>query len=299
MRIWVVLCAVRIGGVAALGAPATKWLIVGGGPHGVHIAARLLRVPGVGVGDLRIVDAGPALLHRWKRRAAATGMTYLRSTSSSHVDVREDGLRRFAGRRDRSAFAPDYARPRLDVFNAHADRVVARDRLAAAHVRATVEDVFPAGALAAVAARTSAGGVETLYAENVVLALGDDRPAVPPWVDARALADGRVAHAFDGDPFAPAPRPGAAVAIVGGGVTAAHLALSAASTAGATVDVLSRGGLPVERPFDVHPDWMMTAEAAARSEAGGGAGRTERQRRFERLGVDARRAVFRDFKVPE
>ena len=52
-----------------------KWIIVGGGPHGVHIATALLQqVPGVTTDNLRIVDDNPELLHAWKTRTRDVGI---------------------------------------------------------------------------------------------------------------------------------------------------------------------------------------------------------------------------------
>lgn len=90
--------------------PHYKWLIIGGGIHGVGIAARL-----VGAGkvhttigenrkdstnrgeELLVVDEHPKLLHSWKERTRATGMAFLRSSAGFHLDVPAQGLKEFAG----------------------------------------------------------------------------------------------------------------------------------------------------------------------------------------------------------
>ena len=43
-------------------------LIVGGGIHGVHVAARLIGEAGVPADRLRILDPGARLLERWRSR---------------------------------------------------------------------------------------------------------------------------------------------------------------------------------------------------------------------------------------
>ncbi|KAH8049509.1 hypothetical protein JL722_11803 [Aureococcus anophagefferens] len=59
-----------------------QWLVVGGGPQGVHVAGRLLReVDGLALDDVCIVDDEDALLRKWKTRAENTGMRYLRAYS--------------------------------------------------------------------------------------------------------------------------------------------------------------------------------------------------------------------------
>jgi cation diffusion facilitator CzcD-associated flavoprotein CzcO len=43
-----------------------EWLIIGGGIHGVHLAARLIGEAGVAPDQLRIVDPADRLLARWR-----------------------------------------------------------------------------------------------------------------------------------------------------------------------------------------------------------------------------------------
>ena len=63
------------------------WVIIGGGIHGVHIAARLLGEAGVERRRLAIVDPGVRLLDRWRTCTATTGMTHLRSPSVHNLDL--------------------------------------------------------------------------------------------------------------------------------------------------------------------------------------------------------------------
>jgi thioredoxin reductase len=243
-----------------------KWIIVGGGPHGVHIATALLQqVPGVTTDNLRIVDDGPELLHAWKTRTRDVGMSHLRSSASNHLDVREDALRKYAEKtcgRDccrpgkKSVFASDYMRPRLDLFNDHCDDVVARHGLQAAHVRGVVSDIVP-GAPSSLRVRRDDGLVD-LRAENVVLALGGGAPAYPEWVCETAVSQGLIRHVFEKGSAG-----GNAVAIIGGGISAAHLALRH-SRSGVKVHMVFRHDLR-EQSFDCHQDWMMTRDASERT----------------------------------
>jgi len=82
--------------------PHYKWLIVGGGIHGVGIAARLV---GEGKIDsksqknnqLLVVDEHPSLLYSWKERTKSVGMAFLRSSAGFHLDLPAKGLQEFAG----------------------------------------------------------------------------------------------------------------------------------------------------------------------------------------------------------
>ena len=85
------------------------WLIVGGGIHAVHIAARLIGstsslVEGgsnsngngnVNAKDIIIVDDNKCLLQKWKSRTSSTGMEYLRSSAGYHLDLEEHSLRQY------------------------------------------------------------------------------------------------------------------------------------------------------------------------------------------------------------
>jgi hypothetical protein len=107
-----------------------NWLILGGGIHGVHIAARLVGEAGVPLGRLRILDPGAHLLERWKACPAAAGMRHLRSTAVHHLDRDPSSLDRFAGMPQRQApdlFAHACARPSLDLFNGHCDHLFDSD----------------------------------------------------------------------------------------------------------------------------------------------------------------------------
>ena len=266
VRAALLLALVWRGADAAAPQPSVKWLIVGGGPHGVHIATRLLKeVDGVSLENLRIVDDEGRLLHKWKTRTASTGMRYLRSSASFHLDSDTPagcgrGLKRYAERRsERGVFAKDYMRPLLKVFNDHCDHVLRETDLGEAHLRGTVTALLPDGdAAVEVRVRRHGGDAATVRAENVVLALGNDAPAYPDWVDPRLLRTGKLRHVLDDDDDGFKVR--GSVAIVGGGLSAAHLALSLAD--GADVHVICRHEVR-EQQFDTHQDWMMTSEEAS------------------------------------
>ena len=65
------------------------WLVVDGGIHGVHIAARLIGDNKVAAQDICIVDDHEKLLQAWKTRTSNTGMKFLRSSAGYHLDLEE------------------------------------------------------------------------------------------------------------------------------------------------------------------------------------------------------------------
>ena len=226
------------------------WLIIGGGIHGVHIAARLLGDAGVDPCGLRIVDPGVRLLERWRTCAETTGMTHLRSPSVHHLDLNPWSLQRFAGKRkNRKAglFRPPYDRPSLSLFNAHCDEVIAGFGLSELHVRARVTGLSIS--CDEVTVQLSDG--ETMTAEKIVLAIGaSEQPEWPEWA---SREDAQVHHVFEPG-FDAWPSGQESTLVVGGGISAAQLALRLAAD-GRAVQLLSRHGLRAHQ-FDSDPGWL-------------------------------------------
>jgi len=226
------------------------WLIVGGGIHGVHIAARLIGEANVAAERLRIVDPADRLLARWRACTATTGMTHLRSPSVHHLDLDPWSLQSFAGELkslEPDLFAPPYERPALALFNAHCDQVVQTFGLADLHIedRATRCSVDCDG----VDVRLGSG--RELEASNVVLAVGSsEQPAWPEWAPRN---HDRVHHVFEPG-FAGWPSSPETVAVVGGGISAAQVALRLIEE-GHKVHLISRHGLR-EHQFDSDPGWL-------------------------------------------
>jgi cation diffusion facilitator CzcD-associated flavoprotein CzcO len=228
------------------------WLVIGGGIHGVHIAARLLGEARVAPERLCILDPGAELLERWKVCTATTGMTHLRSPSVHHVDIDPWSLERFAGvprRRAPGLFAPPYDRPSLGLFNAHCDQVIETYGLKALHLRGRAEHIALHCDRAVV--RTRAG--EELRAACIVLAIGmGDQPAWPAW--AKAAGDSRIRHVFDAGFTLEDGVAWERVIVVGGGISAAEIALRLADGR-RSVHVVCRHALR-EHPFDSDPGWL-------------------------------------------
>ncbi|NBF41199.1 MAG: hypothetical protein GVY14_12375 [Spirochaetes bacterium] len=261
-----------------------KVLIAGGGVHGTFLSHALTRTGALDTDDITVLDPHPEPLEVWRRQTRATGMRYLRSPSSHNLDLDFRALREFARRRetdpatagagatpaagaaagDEAAplFIPPYARPTLELFNAHAAEVIAEAALTARRRRARLLDVE---------ARTDGVRVRTDDGEEgadfLILAVGrTEMPFRPAW--ARGLSAGGggagarpgsvpgseapVVHVFDPD-FDPGRlEQAAAPVVVGGGVTAAQVACHAARRSGRGVVLLTRGPLRVGQ-FDSEP----------------------------------------------
>lgn len=227
-----------------------EWLIVGGGIHGVHIAARLLGDGGVSPDRLAILDPGERLLERWLKCTETTGMQYLRSPSVHHLDLESSSLRRFAGDLKAKAlgqFVTPNARPALSLFNAHCETVIDTFCLNDRHLRARVVECLPQKE--GVDVKLSTGDV--IRTVNVLFAIGSsEQPYYPEWAP---MTDVRIQHVF-AKGFTDLPSNKQSIAVVGGGISAAQVALRL-SKEGHEVHFVSRHPLR-EHQYDSEPAWL-------------------------------------------
>ncbi len=227
------------------------WLVIGGGIHGVHVAARLIGERHVGADQLRIVDPAERLLARWRACTSTTGMTHLRSPAVHHIGLSPWSLRQFAEPREPDEpdlYAPPYRRPALDLFDEHCDQVVEDFGLAALHVqdRALRCEVDCDRVVVELA------GGDALEAHQVVLAIGaSEQPRWPAWAP---RGHDCVQHVFEPG-FAGWPaQESESVIVVGGGLSACQVALRLVGE-GHRVEIVSRH--PVrEHQFDSDPGWL-------------------------------------------
>ena len=208
-----------------------EFVVVGGGIHGTYLTNRLLDYHAPEA--LAIVDPNSRLVAAFERRARACGMTELRSPFVHHLGRDPFDLETFAegsGRVDELRPTPNYpARPALDLFCDHAGHVIERRSIDDLHVRAHARRVRSTGR--GLAVETTDG---TLRTRNVALAVGPGCPSLPAWA-----CDG-VEHVW-GDALESAPeRPirltdggvsDETCLVIGGGITAAQVALAVGATA--------------------------------------------------------------------
>ena len=228
-----------------------EWLIVGGGIHGVHLAARLLVEGKVLPEQLMIVDPGERLLDRWRSCTSVTGMRFLRSPAVHHLDVHHASLQHFAGNNwnsRRSGFAEPYGRPALSLFNQHSDQLIRSLGLDALHRRDRV--ILTKPHRSGVQVKLARGG--WVEAQNVILAIGTSEQ--PNWPDWAPRSHSRVQHIFEPG-FQDWPTgQGERVAVVGGGISAVQVALRLASE-GHQPRLVTRHGFRIHQ-FDSDPVWL-------------------------------------------
>jgi glycine/D-amino acid oxidase-like deaminating enzyme len=222
--------------------------IVGAGPHGLAAALHLLGCEPTLIDDLVVVDPA-GWLGIWHDQFARLDIDRLRSPGVHHPGCDAHALDRWRKRNG----VPDrhhYGIPNTDTFTRFCRDLIDDAGLA--------EHVVPTRARG-VAAGPHPSRVEltdgtTVAARHVILAVNPARRRLPHWAfDALPVPPHRMVHADDID-LRVLDLTGESVIVIGGGLTAAHLAVGAARR-GARVTVLARRPLR-ESMFDTDPGWL-------------------------------------------
>ncbi|WP_042221126.1 FAD/NAD(P)-binding protein [Oceanobacillus manasiensis] len=227
-----------------------KWIIVGGGIQGCTIAVQLLQAGKVSTQELLIIDPYSRPMHKWLSLTEKIGMTYLRSPFVHHMDTRPFALKDFAEKNDYTKpFLGRYKRPQLQLFNDHCKSLFDQLHITKSWHQATVRQLKSVG--------TNAWSVETdqntFTTERVVLAMGvNDNPYWPGWaIEAKSHYPKKVSHLFTEN----SPPP-SSVCVVGGGLTAAHMAVLLCENPGVEkVTLIKRHDFRVH-DFDSDPGWL-------------------------------------------
>lgn len=213
--------------------------VVGAGPHALTIAVHLACAdPTLSGGDLVVLDPSGTWMTAWRDRFARLGISHLRSPAVHQPHPDPWALLNHAAEEGRAdEFAGRYRVPGASLFDHFCDRLIDEHRLAVRE--ATVATVEPEGTIIC-----SEG--QMLRAEHVVLAHAPQRAV---WV---SPLDGSATHADTID--VRTVRDGTRLTVVGGGITAGHLAIGAVER-GAHVTLVSRRPLR-EQDFDMDAGWL-------------------------------------------
>lgn len=188
--------------------------VIGLGIHGSHLAGRLVADGIVKPEQLVGIDPAGDYAEQWKRRAANCGMGYLRSPSGHGLDPMLSTLRRMGA--DQGDFTPPYHRPSTRLFERHLLDWTARHCNGVDRVRGAVEEIAYDGRVYRL--RSDSGEV---HSRVLILAPGPPAPLVPETF--RGLGQHpALVHLHE---HLPRPAAGSHIAIVGGGIAAAHRAL--------------------------------------------------------------------------
>lgn len=221
-------------------------LVVGAGPAALSIAT-VLACHEIPV-ELEVVDPAGRWMTAWHRRFAAQDIPHLRSPAVHHPHPDPFALLATTPH-DELTPSGGTNLPSTRAFARFCDDLVHQQRLADAvtTTSATGLEVDGDGAPTV----TLADGT-TRRPEHVVLATNSRRPQLPACIQGLLHRDPRI---LAGDAATLGATPiGGHVVVVGGGLSAAHLAVGAAER-GATVTLLTRRALRVRR-FDTHPSWL-------------------------------------------
>jgi cation diffusion facilitator CzcD-associated flavoprotein CzcO len=181
-------------------------------------------------------------------------MSYLRSPHVHNLSYDPFSLVTFSRTRDgakHAQFIPVFSRPSLALFNAHAQQLIDRCRL---------QDSLVVGYANRLRKIPNGWCVETehgsLEARRVILAIGATKqPLWTQWAQELRQHDAPIHHVFDSDFDRTALSTWTHAVVVGGGISAAQLALSLARQQPSTVTLLMRH--PVrQHSFDSDPCWV-------------------------------------------
>lgn len=227
------------------------WLIVGGGIHGTHLAHVLVNKQGVSPDAVRILDPHDRLLTAWGQRTANTGMRYLRSPRVHHIDLEPNALERFTREREFEAselWIDPYYRPSYALFQSHCQHVIDTYQLDRLHLR---------GQAMALHRMEEGWRVETasdrIMAQRVLLAMGRQQLHIPDWAAPLLTRNAPIQHVLDSSFDRQHIAAGAAVLVVGGGISAGQIALDLMKDRHVTL--VTRQPLR-QHDFDSSPCWL-------------------------------------------
>ncbi|RNA67912.1 FAD/NAD(P)-binding protein [Alteribacter keqinensis] len=228
-----------------------NWTIIGGGIQGA-VMASFLADSGVEPAQIAVIDPNEEPLANWKHCTSKIGMDYLRSPFVHHLAQspfsldsyakKEEFVKPFFGRRKR---------PLLQMFNAHSDTVLTDRGLNQSWIKSRVSGIRKVRNHWQL--RLSDGRL--IDSRHVVAAIGlGEQPYWPEWAkEIRSDSPSAVAHVFDRDLDTDSIK--GPVTIVGGGITAAHLAVKLAGQEPGNVTLLKRHPFRIHE-FDSDSGWM-------------------------------------------
>lgn len=225
----------------------TDVCILGAGPHGLAVAVHLVQArPSI---RLLVVDPSGRWLSTWHDQMARAEIPTLRSPIVHSPSPNPSALAQHLATHRLPSSGLPYDLPTIEAFASFCDHLIADSDLgpplAVRPQRITREQNR-------VRIETDTGAIT---ADHLVLATNPHRRQIPEWVRPNLdLDQGRCVHANDVDLREMPNLTDENVVVVGGGLSAAHLAHGAAKR-GANVNLLARRAVET-RNFDTDPGWL-------------------------------------------
>ncbi|MEM9518842.1 MAG: NAD(P)-binding domain-containing protein [Actinomycetota bacterium] len=228
----------------------TPVCLLGAGPHGLSMALHLQAADRNLTDEMVVIDPSGAWMSTWVDQFARLDIDILRSPSVHHPAPDVDALaaHTLSHRLPTSGLAYDL--PTTHAFNDFCAELASTDGLRAPRTGApTTITAHPDGGLRV---HMATGDI---VAERLIVASNPHRRTLPSWLEPLlGRSKAQLAHAADVDLRTLDDLRGERIVIVGGGLSAAHLALGA-TRRGAHVELLVRRALTT-RAFDTEPGWL-------------------------------------------
>lgn len=232
-----------------------KYVIVGGGVHGITMANYLLQLNKVTQDELLIIDPHAEPLANWQRCTNTISMPFLRSPSVHHLDLNPRSLSSFvkSSQYDESAsFLGRLKRPSLSLFEEHCQCLIEDMSLDTCWQQGSVKSISRFGE----GWQINLDSDEILYGQKLILAIGNsDKLHWPEWaLKLKEQQQAQIHHIFEPDlPELETMKP--PFTVIGGGITAVHLTLKLNRLFPEQVTLLKRHPFRVH-DFDSDPGWL-------------------------------------------
>ena len=225
----------------------TETCIVGAGLQGLAAALHLKQIDPVA--DVTVIDHSDEWLASWNQQFERAEINTLRSPIVHHPSPNPYALTDFVTRKNLSRSGLPYDPPTTEAFSDFCTEIIAEADLAPP-LPAIPESLRSDHK--SVELRTSVG---IIRAENLIIATNPHQRVIPQWTwNLIGHQAGLLEHALDVNLPGMPELSGQRIAIIGGGLTAAHLARNAALK-GATATIIARRPLQI-RDFDTEPGWL-------------------------------------------
>lgn len=231
-----------------------EWIIIGGGVQGVTLALHLLKSKKVTIDKLAIIDRNAEPLVNWKQNTKKISMPFLRSPFVHHLDEDPYSLQTYVKKHaytKQTVFYGPYKRPSLSLFNEHCDFLVKEMSLKDAWVKGDVSKVMKSRDGWQVELKDG----QKVLSKKVVIAIGvGEQLNIPSWASPLIKQSQNIFHIFN-KTLLNTEQLERDIAIVGGGITAAHLAIKLSQLFPKHVTLLMRHPFRVH-DFDSDPGWL-------------------------------------------